>query len=287
MRLKIVIVLLIALLMSTSCIIAETPDEQTYAFSEETMNWLEWFNSLSDEDKICVNYRPSEVCEYLRLHSDTIPEVLTDVVRIDSGYYIEDCLSYDTWGSPYNPRGTNEIVLPPDGSGGMTTGGYELTYNPSYWNTTARKPKANCYTYALNFLTTSTNISSQQPGVKGGSPFTSYTGPNIIAAVNCDISVLSNMYSIRSSSADETPGYHEYKIALVIDPGHDYHWYRQNPDGTWSHKRGHTSVTKTDASGYYVYCPHSCNRNYGSLNYSTFAGYYIVKYNSSSILTGQ
>jgi len=29
-----------------------------------------------------------------------------------------------------------------------------------------------------------------------------------------------------------------FKVALVIDPGIDYHWYRQNSDGTWSHKPG-------------------------------------------------
>ncbi len=34
-----------------------------------------------------------------------------------------------------------------------------------------------------------------------------------------------------------------YKIALVIKPGEEYHLYRQNPDGTWSHKPGTTKVT--------------------------------------------
>lgn len=40
-----------------------------------------------------------------------------------------------------------------------------------------------------------------------------------------------------------------YEIALVVDPGVDYHWYRQNPDGTWSGKSGHPEATNLDASG--------------------------------------
>ena len=72
-------------------------------------------------------------------------------------------------------------------------------------------------------------------------------------------------------------------MALVIAPGFDYHWYRQNSDGTWSHKQGHTNVTNVDASGDVIYNPQTCDRNYKSAhgplyNYTIFAGYYIVEY---------
>ena len=67
-----------------------------------------------------------------------------------------------------------------------------------------------------------------------------------------------------------------YKIALVLDPGNDYHFYRQNSDGTWSHKRGTTEVINIDASGDIIYDPKYANRNYGSINYSVFMGYYKV-----------
>lgn len=33
-----------------------------------------------------------------------------------------------------------------------------------------------------------------------------------------------------------------YTVLLVIDPYNDYHWYRQEADGTWSHKRGEFPV---------------------------------------------
>ena len=71
-----------------------------------------------------------------------------------------------------------------------------------------------------------------------------------------------------------------YKIALVVDnnePSVDYHWYRQNSDGTWSHKRGNTEVTNLDALGQSIYVPDSCYRKYSDeLNYDTFISYYAV-----------
>lgn len=33
-----------------------------------------------------------------------------------------------------------------------------------------------------------------------------------------------------------------YAVLLVVSPGFDYHWYRQDADGTWSHKPGSTHV---------------------------------------------
>ena len=53
-----------------------------------------------------------------------------------------------------------------------------------------------------------------------------------------------------------------YKVALVIDNGYDYHWYRQNPDGTWSHKRGDTAVTDVDASNRIIWNPDTANKYY-------------------------
>ena len=69
-----------------------------------------------------------------------------------------------------------------------------------------------------------------------------------------------------------------YKVALVIAPGVDYHWYRQNPDGTWSHKPGHTEVTNEDASGKTIKDPQRADRNYNEIgvNYSEFRGYYCT-----------
>lgn len=67
----------------------------------------------------------------------------------------------------------------------------------------------------------------------------------------------------------ETSTVHEF-------PDLDYHWYRQNPDGTWSHKRGWSEVTNLDAFGEIIYDPQICNRNYNMYDYAVFVGYYAV-----------
>lgn len=70
-----------------------------------------------------------------------------------------------------------------------------------------------------------------------------------------------------------------HKVALVIAPGEDFHWYRQDKDGTWSHKPGHTSVVNTDASGNSISDPRTADRDYrrsGGPNYTQFCGCFAV-----------
>lgn len=73
---------------------------------------------------------------------------------------------------------------------------------------------------------------------------------------------------------------HTSKIALVVDPDEDYHFYRQDSNGLWSHKPGGMPVTNVDALGNLIYDPALANRNYSSegtnLNYDTFCSYMCV-----------
>ena len=67
------------------------------------------------------------------------------------------------------------------------------------------------------------------------------------------------------------------KVALVVDKGTDYHWYRQNPDGTWSHKDGSNPVKNFDAKKRKIFNPKQASRDYGSeLNYEDFCGFFCV-----------
>lgn len=165
----------------------------------------------------------------------------------------------------------------------MPTGGGEYPYNPSYWNDEANVYRANCYGYMLNRIATDTSDPSAgyifQPGFVNGDQPSSLTGSKIIAAVKSDMESWGR--SIRSSSYSEVPGSNEYKVALVIAPATiffqgDYHWYRQDSDGGWSHKPGLTNITYKDASDNYISDPQTCDRNYSYANYSTWCGYYIV-----------
>ena len=76
-----------------------------------------------------------------------------------------------------------------------------------------------------------------------------------------------------------------YKGSMVVDTNHTFHFYRQNSDGTWSHKPGTLPVTDKDANEKTIYIPHFSNRNYtekgdkndeDAINYNDFCGYYCI-----------
>lgn len=73
---------------------------------------------------------------------------------------------------------------------------------------------------------------------------------------------------------------HTSKIALVVDADEDYHFFRQDTDGMWSHKPGGTPVTNLDAEGRPIYDPKIASRKYDAkgskLNYDIFCSYLCV-----------
>ncbi|MGH2620040.1 MAG: hypothetical protein ACRDHG_05645 [Anaerolineales bacterium] len=116
-----------------------------------------------------------------------------------------------------------------------------------------------------------------QPGEFSGDPLDSAQDINvlkIIELVRADADTAGFYFEEsdpRSTCSDGT-----YKVALVVDPGVDYHWYRQNPDGTWSHKPGHLEATEVDASGKPIYDPSVADRDYGLPNYNEFGGFFCT-----------
>ncbi|MDD7433901.1 MAG: hypothetical protein SOW48_00900 [Peptoniphilaceae bacterium] len=248
---------------NTEIIAQEILNDQN--ISKETKEWLVWFNSLSAKDQQYINYRPLELSAYNYEKK-----------------YIENPYSYSNEFSNIDIRThSNDIILPTGkihqdlGNKILPIGGYEKDYAPTYWN--RNKLRANCYTYALNYLAT-TNKASQQPGYASGKKYESVSGISIINAVKRDVKYLSNVKGFRTAGENEKPGYREYKVALVIAPGKDYHWYKQDSDGYWSHKPGNTNVTRADSQGRSIINPRTAYRNYSYANYSTFIGYYFVKY---------
>ena len=73
--------------------------------------------------------------------------------------------------------------------------------------------------------------------------------------------------------------YH-YKAALAVDDKVGYHYWRQNPDGSYSHKQGSLPPVNVDADGKKIYSVEKANRIYPSLKYSSFCGYLCVPPNS-------
>ena len=71
-----------------------------------------------------------------------------------------------------------------------------------------------------------------------------------------------------------------YKVALYVDneDEKDFHFYRQNHDGYWSHKPGSGPVTNVDAEGNLITDPDKADRNYGDLNYTKVCKKMCVPY---------
>jgi len=70
------------------------------------------------------------------------------------------------------------------------------------------------------------------------------------------------------------------KVAAVVDKGVDYHWYRQDRDGYWSHKDGSNKVKDYDALKRRIFNPELASRDYrwqgSDLNYEDVCGFYCV-----------
>jgi len=156
----------------------------------------------------------------------------------------------------------------------------------------------NCFAYAFDHVEIppdsecnedECNTPFHQPGRKSGFPRWSETKgkrcPDLIARLKADIPGLKTI-----GFTDKCPA-GTSKIALGIAPDNcgnemvkrkpcpssrngDYHFWRQDSNGMWSHKPGGTAVTNLDASGRPIYDPALADRNYGNrLNYKFLCTY--------------
>jgi RHS repeat-associated protein len=146
-------------------------------------------------------------------------------------------------------------------------------YDPALWNDPRYMDVNNCYSYAVDDpVAFPQRTFTPQPGNAGGSPLRDVTVSDVTQAAIAD--GLRYLGPALSPTTSVAPG--EHVVALVVDPGKDYHWYRQNPNGTWSHKRGITEVRNVDASNRRIVNPNTADRNYGRTNYREWGGYFAV-----------
>lgn len=128
-------------------------------------------------------------------------------------------------------------------------------YNPGFWNTPSVQPQNNCYNYAMNYRSNT----FAQPGRISGHPNNVMQCANVAAAANWD----------GCTAGCSGPN---KRVALVIWPGRDYHWYRLHSNGFWGHKPGQTAARNTDNLGRVIggaLNPQNCARG----NYTVFCGY--------------
>ncbi len=135
-------------------------------------------------------------------------------------------------------------------------------YNPAPWNTPGVQPNNNCYNYANNQMTNT----FAQPGRATGHQATVMDCKQVTPAATSD-----GLKAVNNFHASLAAGKGWY-VALVVWPKQDYHWYRQDKSGCWSHKPGQTQVRDVDNGGQKIADPQTCNRG----PYTDFCTYMVT-----------
>jgi hypothetical protein len=142
--------------------------------------------------------------------------------------------------------------------------GSELDYDPNLWNNDYKiRDSHNCYSYAMGKIVKGLD-SKAQPGYASGFNHINDNEYECKYFKNRIIKDSPGTYIENFDSAC-LPGF--YKVFLALDPQVDYHWWRQDSNGLWSHKPGSTNVTNLDADDNIINNPILSNRNYGTVNY--------------------
>ena len=135
-------------------------------------------------------------------------------------------------------------------------------YQPGNWNIPTVQPYNNCYNYANNRITNT----FAQPGRAHGKMY-KILQCNGAGAVE-PAAVADGLVACPNFSAPLAAG-KGYYVALVIWPNVDFHWYRQDKVGCWSHKPGSTAVRNVDNSGHLITDPKTADRG-GYVNFCTY-----------------
>lgn len=162
--------------------------------------------------------------------------------------------------------------------------GYEPEYNPAIYNKyNGIKEAQNCFAYAFDYRKIPRSCTKNecympfpQPGSASGYPQWSQVNskrcPDLVSRLFGDVK------DIKMAKFTKKCPKHYSKIALVVDEDEDYHFYRQDSNGYWSHKPGSTDVKNTDGTGHPIYDPQLASRIYkeAGLDYNEFCSYLCV-----------
>lgn len=154
--------------------------------------------------------------------------------------------------------------------------GTEPPYDPKKWNENPNiKNNHNCYAYAMDHVH-GQRKGKPQPGYSSGFSTlrnTDYSCEEFENRLKKD-----NPSLVKTTFEEKCPrGY--YKGFIAIDPKKedtDYHFYRQDNNGYWSHKPGRQDVVNVDADGKLIVNPLYANRNYKYFNYNKPCFFFCV-----------
>lgn len=174
---------------------------------------------------------------------------------------------------------------------GAPLNGYEPEWDPKGWDDPAIYKSMNCYAYAMNFRDPGLVAKCRKNGNQGCREFFPQPGAlngdryalNARERRDCPVVeklMISDVPEIEKSDFYSKCPAGKSKIALVSHKGEDYHFYRQDSDGKWSHKDGSNKVKRFDALKRPIFNPEGAERDYrwqgSDLNYHDFCGFYCA-----------
>lgn len=172
--------------------------------------------------------------------------------------------------------------------------GYEPKETSKHWSNLWCVKGTNCYYYGLNFKdkyickkcfrkckkTGDSRCPTVPRKCTNDKPQPGYAcGLGYNEGYNCSDMMKRTLWDnpgLYEAKEDEKCLKYYYKAALAVDDNVGYHYWRQNPDGSYSHKQGSLPPTNLDANGKKIYSVEKANRIYPSLKYSSFCGYFCV-----------
>ena len=167
----------------------------------------------------------------------------------------------------FDPRVAKLMFSPLSGS--------EPKYEPEKWNNNPNiKDTHNCYSYAINQIV-SNRKGKPQPGYFAH--FKSISNNEYKDCKSFFKRLKKDSPSIYLTTFDKKcrKGFSKAFIVLANKTyDTDYHFYRQDSNGYWSHKPGRTDVVNTDADNKLIKNPEKANRNYKHHNYATPCFYF-------------
>lgn len=153
--------------------------------------------------------------------------------------------------------------------------GSEPIYEPNKWNKNGIIQKHNCYSYAVNIINKN-NTGKAQPGYFSGY---NHIDDNEYQCKNFHTRLKADLPSMYLTSFEQPckKGFHKAFISIDDKTGdQDYHFYREDKSGLWSHKPGATEVKDIDASGKKITNPYTANRSYPGYQYKKPCFFFCV-----------
>lgn len=154
------------------------------------------------------------------------------------------------------------------------TSGSEPKFQPRKWNNEEVQPNHNCYAYVLN--TIAPRQGKPQPGYFSGFPPLEKEDYNCLSFYQ---RLKKDIPSLYLTTFGEKCKKGFYKGFIAIDPkdeDQDYHFYRQDKSGYWSHKPGRQEAVNYDSNGKKIINPVKANRKYKYFDYSTACFFFCL-----------